>query len=205
MASSECQICYVKDVKYTIQCGSSVPHQMCFDCEREWRLKAKPTSSGRLITCPFCRKEEKEPGLRGRSSYEAELKLLYQQLHSRPSRQLPVWMERSSVPRAAPRAAVPRAAVPRPVQVEESDSDDEILFVELLRAHAPAAELLRARPARRPSTCQNVTMCNTRSTSRKCSYPAGCTENVCRSCKMCVSHFQFQPVVSAVSGVAIRV
>jgi hypothetical protein len=42
-------------------------------------------------------------------------------------------------------------------------------------------------------------MCNTRSTSRKCSYPAGCTENVCRSCKMCVSHFQFQPVQTVVT------
>jgi len=198
--ASECQICYVKNVKYTIQCGSTVPHQICFDCEREWRLKAKPTSRGRFITCPFCRKEEKEPGLRGRSSYEAELKLLYQQFYSRPSRQLPGWMERSAVPPARP-ARPAREAVPRPVAAEESDSDEEIPQW----VHDPDVYRPQVRARRIPSTCQNVTMCNTRSTSRKCSYPVGCNENVCRTCKMCVSHFQFQPVVAAVSGVAIRV
>ena len=206
MSSSECQICYAKAVKYTIQCGSSVPHQMCFDCEREWRLKAKPTSQGRFITCPFCRKEEKEPGLRGRSSYEAELKLLYQQLYSRPSRPArpprPArpydgWMERSLPARPAVSVVRP----PSPPYVADSDSDDEIPFVELLRAHRPAAaqvaQVAPPVPARRiPSTCKNVTMCQTRSTSRKCNYPGGCTENVCRACKMCASHFQFNPVVT---------
>lgn len=175
---SECQICYAKAVKYTVQCGSTVPHQMCFDCEREWRLKAKPTSQGRFITCPFCRKEEKEPGLRGRSSYEAELKVLYKQLYSRPSRVSPYdgWMER---------------ARPAPV------SDDEIPFVDILRRHAAVAPVAPVAPVRRiPTTCQNVTMCHTRSTSRKCSYPGGCSENVCRACKMCASHFQFNPIVT---------
>jgi hypothetical protein len=41
-------------------------------------------------------------------------------------------------------------------------------------------------------------MCHTRSTSRKCNYPGGCTENVCRACKMCASHFQFNPVTTPV-------
>lgn len=200
MSSSECQICYAKAVKYTVQCGSTVPHQMCFDCEREWRLKAKPTSQGRFITCPFCRKEEKEPGLRGRSSYEAELKLLYQQLYSRPKRRARAspydeWMERS----------VARPVVRPPSPPYLPDSDDEIPFVELLRRHAPVAPVASVAPvapvavarARRiPSTCQNVSMCRTQSTSRKCSYPGGCSENVCRACKMCVSHFEFNPVVT---------
>jgi hypothetical protein len=40
--------------------------------------------------------------------------------------------------------------------------------------------------------CKNRTIaCATQSTTaRKCTYPGGCTENVCRQCKMCVSHFQ---------------
>jgi len=172
----ECQICYAKVVKYKIQCGSSVAHQICYDCEREWRLKAKPTSLGRFITCPFCRKEEKEPGLRGRSSYEAELKLLYQQLYSKP--------ERARVPpvRPVPVRAVPVRVVPvSPPSPQYVDSDEEIPFA----------------ARRTPTTCKNVSICHTRSTARKCTYPGGCTENVCRACKMCVSHFEFNPPLIA--------
>jgi hypothetical protein len=60
----------------------------------------------------------------------------------------------------------------------------------------PVAPVARAR--RIPSTCQNVSMCRTRSTSRKCNYPGGCNENVCRDCKMCASHFEFNTVVTVV-------
>jgi hypothetical protein len=81
-------ICYSGEAKYKIQCGASVPHCVCFTCEKTLRLKAKPTSNGRMLTCPYCRKEEKEAGLRSRSSYEAELKLLYEQLHKK--REVPV-------------------------------------------------------------------------------------------------------------------
>jgi len=79
----ECMICYDQCAKYTIQCGSSVPHCICFTCEKTMRLKSKPTSDGRMLTCPYCRKDEKEAGLRSRSSYEAELKLLYEQMHKK--------------------------------------------------------------------------------------------------------------------------
>ena len=77
----ECMICYEASAKYKIQCGSSVPHCICFTCEKTLRLKAKPSHEGRMITCPFCRQEEKEAGLRSRSSYEAELKVLYEQMY----------------------------------------------------------------------------------------------------------------------------
>ena len=76
-------ICYSGEAKYKIQCGANVPHCVCFTCEKTLRLKSKPTSNGRMLTCPYCRKEEKEAGLRSRSSYEAELKLLYEQLHKK--------------------------------------------------------------------------------------------------------------------------
>ena len=77
----ECMICY-EPAKYTIQCGSSVPHCICNTCEKTLRLKAKPGKHGRMVTCPLCRKEEKEAGLRSRTSYEAELKMLYDKLNA---------------------------------------------------------------------------------------------------------------------------
>ena len=80
----ECMICYEGGAKYKIQCGSSVPHCICFTCEKTMRLKAAPSHDGRMLTCPFCRQEEKEAGLRSRSSYEAELKVLYEQMYPKP-------------------------------------------------------------------------------------------------------------------------
>lgn len=161
-----------------MQCGSTPAHQLCFDCEREWRLKSKPTQHGRILICPFCRGEEKEPGLRSRSSYEAELQLLYQQLYT-PRRILPGWMERSSVRRAEP---------VRPVRPEP------------VRPPSPPY-VPRARTVHR--WCKNRTIaCTTQSTTaRKCSYPGGCTEHVCRQCKMCVSHFQ--PALQALAPQAL--
>jgi hypothetical protein len=75
----ECEICYMKEATYKIQCDSIVPHRMCPTCEQEWRLKAEPTRSGRIMTCPFCRKEER--GTRTSLSYEMELKKVYEELH----------------------------------------------------------------------------------------------------------------------------
>jgi hypothetical protein len=185
MSSSECQICYVKAVKYTIQCGSTVPHQVCFDCEREMRLKCKPTQHGRNLTCPFCRAEEKEPGLRSRSSYEAELNLLYQELYTR----------RSAMSRAQYVPLVPRPRPPaRPVRPSSPPYvPEEIPIAQLLRemgrGPAPPAPAPRMR-----GWCKNRgNRCLTQNrTVLKCAYPAGCTEFVCRSCKMCVGHFQPQ-------------
>lgn len=128
---SVCQICCGSIEKYTIQCGSKIPHKMCFDCERQWRLKSTPTFQGRLMSCPFCRTVEKEPGLRSRSSYEAELKLLYETHYPREKK----WCKNRSI------------------------------------------------------LCETSTK-----TSRKCNYPAGCSEFVCRSCNMCFDHFSQLPI-----------
>ena len=81
-------ICYSGEAKYKIQCGSSVPHCVCFTCEKTLRLKAKPGHGGRMVMCPYCRTEEKEAGLRSRSSYEAELKVLYEQMYHKPVHRL---------------------------------------------------------------------------------------------------------------------
>ena len=82
-------ICYSGEAKYKIQCGSSVPHCVCFTCEKTLRLKAKPGHGGRMVTCPFCRTEEKEAGLRSRSSYEAELKVLYEKMYPKEQVRVP--------------------------------------------------------------------------------------------------------------------
>ena len=205
MSSSECQICYEKSVKYTIQCGSTVPHQVCFDCEREMRLKCKPTLHGRHINCPFCRAEEKEPGLRSRSSYEAELKLLYQELYTRPVRSAPAPAPRAPAPAPrppaprAPRPPAPRAPrppraparAPSPPYVPGSDSDEEIPIAQLLREVRGIVALPAPAPRMRGWCKNRYNTCLTQNrTLLKCTYPAGCSEFVCRSCKMCVGHFQ---------------
>ena len=58
-------------------------------------------------------------------------------------------------------------------------------------APAPAAPAPAAR-SRTRMWCKNKNIvCTTRSlTPRICTYPGGCTEHVCRSCKMCRNHFQ---------------
>ena len=141
----ECMICYDGGAKYKIQCGSNVPHSICFTCEKTLRLKSPPGHCGRMLTCPFCRKEETEAGLRSRSSYEAELKLLYEQMY--------------------PKERVDRLRDPE--------------------VYIPTS-----------AWCKNRSHgCPMRSrTSRKCSYPAGCMEYVCRNCTMCVGHFTQDPV-----------
>ena len=79
----ECPICYVENPKYEIQCGSKIPHKICYSCERETRMRTKPTFKGRILTCPLCRTPEKEAGCRSRSSYEAELAILYKQFYKK--------------------------------------------------------------------------------------------------------------------------
>jgi hypothetical protein len=146
----ECMICYEGGAKYKIQCGSSVPHCICNTCEKTMRLKAKPGHGGRLLTCPFCRQEEKEAGLRSRTSYEAELKVLYEKLYPKE-----------------------RQAAPQPRRLREEY---------------------------RTGWCKNRSQgCQMRQrTQRKCSYPAGCTEFVCRNCAMCVGHFTQEQAGSSV-------
>ena len=146
----ECMICYEGGAKYKIQCGSKVPHCICFTCEKTMRLKAKPGHGGRLLTCPFCRQEEKEAGLRSRTSYEAELKLLYEKLYPR----------------------------------------EQAVGYRRLREEYPTG------------WCKNRSQgCQMRQrTTRTCSYPAGCTEYVCRNCAMCVGHFSQEQAGSSVGS-----
>jgi hypothetical protein len=74
----------------------------------------------------------------------------------------------------------------------------EMLFAGVLPV-APVAPVRRT-----PTTCKNVNICHMQSTSRKCTYPAGCNENVCRNCKMCISHFEFEPF-APIAPVALEI
>ena len=228
---ADCSICYVKVAAYTIQCNSTVPHQLCHECESSWRLKSKPTIHGRLLTCPFCRKEETEPGLRSHDSYKAELHLLYQQLYGRSGRERERERDRLEIARerrerlareqselytllrqeAAARAAAEvrvaadvRARGVARIAAVASVRPPSPPYVPAAPAAAPPAAPAAAAPPAAPAPaaapaasrtrmwCKNKSIvCTTRSlTPRICTYPGGCTEHVCRSCKMCRSHFQ---------------
>lgn len=59
---------------------------------------------------------------------------------------------------------------------------------------SPVPELPRSIQAERLEWCQNMNInsCSTKSkTRRKCKYPTGCIRKVCRSCNVCLSHFDF--------------
>lgn len=82
----ECAICYTEEATYKIQCKSTIPHMICNSCEQEWRMKPVPTRTGRVMKCPFCRKEEnyfEDPSNWSRTSlsYEMELKKVYEELY----------------------------------------------------------------------------------------------------------------------------
>jgi hypothetical protein len=70
-----CPICYetVPDM-YTIPCGSTVDHRICFVCEQDWRKKMTVRNGKRRMTCPECRQEETS---RSVESLERELAALY--------------------------------------------------------------------------------------------------------------------------------
>ena len=226
-----CQICYEGEAKYKIQCGSTTPHCICYSCETTWRLKTKPTPKGRPLTCPFCRGVEKTPGNRSRSSYEAEIELLYKDLHMRRTPlhyefQSQLDMVRSTHPYslassrlrdalldmtapARPRVTVPPPAPVPPVTVPPRSPspiyDPSVAPASLPVAMDPASLPVAPMPPAMPITrtyavhipkrwCQSgrreLSMCPTQNkTQRKCSYPSGCDQFVCRDCRMCISHF----------------
>jgi hypothetical protein len=157
---------------YVIQCGSvtsegKLAHSICHGCEKDLRIRAKETEHGRIIICPFCRCEEKEFGNRSKSSYQTELSLLYRELSLLKQRQL--------------------RPIPRSFVIRETPRMTDIL-----------AEAQRMPYGGQRVWCQSgnreLGICGTAGkTSRRCSYPMGCRNYVCRECKMCTSHFPQRP------------
>ena len=59
---TECQIClesFSSDQIDKVSCGSSVDHNICFDCEKNWRSKMPLQDGVRIMNCPTCRQPEK--------------------------------------------------------------------------------------------------------------------------------------------------
>lgn len=74
----ECPICYTTEPTYVVNCGSTVEHKVCDQCEVSMRMKEPATRNGRILKCPMCRVPEKTPGKRTAFSYEYELSHLYE-------------------------------------------------------------------------------------------------------------------------------
>lgn len=173
----ECLICFEPTtVPYEIKCGSKVAHEICHSCETTLRLQTKPTRNGRTIKCPVCRRDEQSNGNRTRASYEAELRVLYRELYprilpfERPVVQFPQYVPRLATTGRAPRVTFHAPSAPEPI------------VAPLPEPPAPESR----------NWCKNRPICPTKNkTTRKCSYPMGCVNKVCRNCKMCVSHFEF--------------
>lgn len=64
---------------YKVTCGSTVDHEICFECEGQWRAKMAIRDGKRVMSCPTCRQEETT---RTVDSLERELAALY--VSSRP-------------------------------------------------------------------------------------------------------------------------
>jgi hypothetical protein len=174
---ANCPICFdvMGKSPYVIQCGSvtaegRLTHHICHTCEKDLRLRAKETEHGRTLICPFCRSEEKEYGNRTKSSYQAELSHLYRELY--------LLKQRPRLPPPSPRLPPPS---PRPMPVVRPMSE---ILTEAQRMPYPGERVWCQSGNRALGVCRTAGK-----TSRRCSYPMGCRNYVCRECKMCTSHF----------------
>ena len=205
----ECLICFEPTTKpYKIKCGSKVAHEICHSCETTLRLQTKPTHHGRTIKCPVCRKDENGSGNRTRASYEAELRVLYLELYPRilPFERPVVQFQQYQIPVRVP---VTPARVPVRVPVTPTPVTPTPVTPAEVPAQPPVATPVAPTPVVTPAPvtpppvspaqpvsrdwCSNRRLqCPTKSkTTRKCTYPMGCENKVCRHCNMCVSHFEF--------------
>lgn len=212
----ECPICYTNEPTYVVNCGSSVEHKVCDQCEVQMRMKEPATRKGRGLKCPMCRVPEKEPGKRTEFSYKYELEQLYAasyvsayvprarepandwRLLADTIRDLPLVMQERYI-RMYPQLA-PYFDMYVPVTHPASRAIRPSRTIpESVRQPFAARVAPENRAAMRPpeqaivhAFCQSgnreTGVCHTRSkTKRKCSH-AGCTKFVCRSCRQCLTH-----------------
>jgi len=205
----DCPVCIepinVADA-YNINCESTVLHRMCNSCEATWRLKMEITVHGRRLKCPLCRKEERVPGDRSKSSLQMELNSVYAQLSLRvpnPSSLEGIVMGVLQTPMMRP--VVERFQLlreQREAQNARNAADTARLFAvqnaraaetaRLLESRIVVPQVPQVRQVRQRVWCQSgrreTGQCSTKSrTTRKCS-SNGCMRNVCRSCTVCCSH-----------------
>lgn len=74
IANMECEIClenFPNTSVSRVNCGSTVPHNLCHFCEGEWRSKMPLQENGmRIMNCPTCRGLEQD---RTKESLEREV------------------------------------------------------------------------------------------------------------------------------------
>ena len=181
---------------YKIQCGATVPHVICHDCESDMRMKEVPTVNvrskkfGRFLKCPMCRVTEKKCGDRSQESWQRETVELYKTTNRSLTKKKMIDLE--ALIRQAETAL-------RFLQEENSALLDENAHLRgLCGLIAPAVEAPEVAPVEAParvtqkSWCasgrRETRECTTRGkTSRKCSFST-CQKRVCRTCRMCTTH-----------------
>jgi len=190
---ADCMVCL--DTKpvlhfYKIQCGATVPHVICHDCESDMRMKEAPTVNvraklfGRFLKCPMCRVTEKKCGERSQESWQRETVELYKTTNR--SLTLKKMRDLETVIRQAETAL-------RFLQEENSALLDENAHLRgLCGLIAPEAPTVAEPVVTQKSWCasgrRETRECTTRGkTSRKCSYST-CQKRVCRTCRMCTTH-----------------
>lgn len=206
----DCMVCF--DNKpviqfYKIQCGSTVPHVICHECESDMRMKETPIMNaraklfGRFLKCPLCRVTESNFGERSQESWKRETVELYKSSNRSLTRKK--IQELEAVIRQAETAL-------RFLQEENSALLEENVHLRNLcglvapeePVDAPVVAPIEA-PVAAPvvapvvmeslkSWCasgrRETRECTTRGkTSRQCSFPT-CQKKVCRSCRMCTTH-----------------
>ena len=196
----ECPICYTNTPTYVVNCGSTVEHTVCDQCEVSMRMKEPATREGRVLKCPMCRVPEKVPGKRTSFSYEYELSHMYS---SAPVRQAPRVVQEDWASIADSIRPLPQVMQNRYIRMYPQLATYFEVYnpvIDLVERQPFAARVAPAnqsamrppRPAEYHAFCQSGNresgVCPTRGkTERKCSH-AGCAKFVCRSCRQCLTH-----------------
>ena len=188
----ECQICMEIKPGDNVSCGSTVPHNLCFECENTWRNKMPVQGGIRIMNCPTCRQPEKyrtiESLQRERSSLQRERSSLQR--------------ERSFVQVSelvAAISAIPTAAISTEAQILSSivrASRDAQRAAPTLQLRAPTEH----HPTEHHPRSRCVSGRNCRSTSRtgramthlKCTICRAVF--CCRNCKDCIGCRPSEPL-----------
>jgi hypothetical protein len=192
----ECPICYTNAPSYVINCGSTVEHKVCDECEITMRMKEPATRDGRILKCPMCRVPEKAPGKRTAFSYEYELSKLYEtaprpERVSRQENLAELAYQLRGLPRELQDVYTP--LYPEVATYMEAFNDPQTRRLPFGAQVSPLSLYTMRPPADDyHAFCQSgkreLGTCPTRGkTERKCTHP-GCGKFVCRSCRMCLTH-----------------
>ena len=179
----ECPICFINQATYVINCGSTVDHKVCDQCEVTMRMKEPATRDGRILKCPYCRVPEKTTGKRSTFSYEYELAKMYEPVVRepiRPARARTSWQNFADAVRAMPRTEQLRyiRMYPPLASYLENFNPPQVRREPVIHLHHSFCQSGRRETGECPTRGK---------TERKCIHP-GCDKFVCRSCRQCLTH-----------------